>query len=182
MAAKKNPSTPSEQIPPQGNDVTSELDTLRHIVFGTAKAQIEADLAALKNQMNHQFEQLQHSMDNKFEQMHKDMQHGFESLTVRLDDVNKHHENRSDEIQSYTDKLSSELEMTDTNSRQDSDELHSRVDKEVRQLTEKYDARFAEALERLDQVTKELSSSKTDRKTLAKLLSTMAVNLETDED
>ena len=103
-------------------------------------------------------------------------------LTEKVNSVDQHHEDKTSELQSYADKLSSELEMSDAAGKQDSDELHNRVDKEVAQLTEKYDARFAEALERLDQVTKELSSTKTDRKTLAKLLATMAVNLETDED
>lgn len=103
-------------------------------------------------------------------------------LTEKVNSVDQHHEDKTSELQSYADKLSSELEMSDAAGKQDSDELYNRVDKEVAQLTEKYDARFAEVLERLDQVTKELSSTKTDRKTLAKLLATMAVNLETDED
>jgi ABC-type transporter Mla subunit MlaD len=82
----------------------------------------------------------------------------------------------------YADKLASELEMSDTSGKQDSDELHSRLDKEVQALTEKYDAKLAEALQKLNQVTQELGSSKTDRKTLAKLLATVASNLETDQE
>ena len=43
-----------------------------------------------------------------------------------------------------------------------------------------FSKRHQELLEKLQQVTSELSESKTDRKTLANLLSTMATNLATD--
>ena len=177
MASKKNViRIPKEQVSEAQNSKEnqgslSELDTLRNIVFGSAKAELELRLVQLEQSFNTQFENMQNSMDAHFEK-----------LNEKINSVDHHHDEKNTELKSYAEKLSSELEMADSNGRQDTDELHNRVDKEVAALTERYEVGISQALEKLAQVSKELSSSKTDRKTLAKLLATMATNLEEDQD
>ncbi|GAC13630.1 hypothetical protein [Aliiglaciecola lipolytica] len=183
MASKKSDNKDIvEEAVNKSDETSSELATLRQIVFGAAQADIENRLSVLENKMLERFQQSDQKLAEHVKELNTVMQNGFEDMQNKVNSVDKQYEDKTAELHAYADKLSSELEMSDTNGRQETDELHSRVDKEVALLTEKYDARFAEALERLDQVTKELSSTKTDRKTLAKLLATMAINLETDED
>ncbi|MEP4891348.1 MAG: hypothetical protein ABJV04_15075 [Aliiglaciecola sp.] len=183
MANKNTDDRAVEDTPAKGNnDTPSELATLRQIVFGAAQADIELKLSQLESKMLERFQQSDQKLAAQVSELNKTMQNGFEELQLKVNSVDKMYDDKTSELNAYADKLSSELEMSDSNGRQETDELHTRVDKEVAMLTEKYDARFSEALERLDQVTKELSSTKTDRKTLAKLLATMAVNLETDEE
>ncbi len=121
-------------------------------------------------------------MQKNINMLQERLDKGLQDMQVLLAEVDNKHEDKASELNAYADKLSSELEMADTNNRQENDELHNRLDKEVAALTKKYDAKLAEALDKLNQVTHELSNSKTDRKTLAKLLATVATNLETDED
>lgn len=182
MAGKKTNSNENDDKASAQPDEISELTTLRQIVFGAAKAELEIRLSELEKHMQDSFQRSEVNVNQRLQELTNAMQKGVEVLTDKVNTVDKLHEDKNAELQSYADKLSSELEMASTNHGQEADEIHARLDKEVAQLTEKYDARFAEALERLDQVTRELSSTKTDRKTLAKLLATMAINLETDED
>ncbi|MDO6694885.1 hypothetical protein Q4574_16425 [Aliiglaciecola sp. 3_MG-2023] len=180
---KKSDDRTKEDAPAKSDSNSpSELATLRQIVFGAAQADIELRLSELEHKMLERFQQSDQQLSAKVNELNKSMQSGFDELQLRVNSMDKVYDDKTAELNAYANKLSSELEMSDNNGRQETDELHTRVDKEVAMLTEKYDARFAEALERLDQVTKELSSTKTDRKTLAKLLATMAVNLETDEE
>lgn len=161
---------------------TTELTTLRQIVFGAAQADIDQRLAALEKIMLERFAESQSKTDSKLNAISEEMHKHVDELHLQLSSVDKQYDEKTTELQGYSDRLASELEMSDTNQKQDHDELAKRLDDAVQTLTAKYDARFAEALQKLEQVTKELSSSKTDRKTLAKLLATMAVNLETDEE
>ena len=80
----------------------------------------------------------------------------------------------------YKAKLKSELEIAETAAKNDNDALEAHVVKELDALDTLFSQRHKELLERLQQVTSELSETKTDRKTLANLLSTMATNLTSD--
>jgi ABC-type transporter Mla subunit MlaD len=166
------------------NDLStsSELESLRTIVFGAAKAEIDERLNQLEQTMLSHFEQAEKNLTKQVEQIQSSLNQAVVKLNDKIGTVDHQQDERSNELKMYADKLASELEMSDTSGKQDSDELHSRLDKEVQALTEKYDAKLAEALQKLNQVTQELGSSKTDRKTLAKLLATVASNLETDQE
>lgn len=178
MAEKKNSSDKNSNSKAPS---PSELDTLRDIVFGAAKAQLDERITRLEQTMLASFKQAEQSLLKHVQQITENIEDNVHKLTDSIDKVDHQQEERSAELNAFADKIASELEMADANSKQDDDELHNRIDKEVKLLTEKYDAKFAEALEKLNQVTEELGSSKTDRKTLAKLLATVATNLETDE-
>ena len=101
-------------------------------------------------------------------------------LSSRLDSANDGHANVQSQLQSTTDKLKSELEIAETAAKNDNDALEAHVVKELDALDTLFSQRHKELLERLQQVTSELSETKTDRKTLANLLSTMATNLTSD--
>jgi len=85
-----------------------------------------------------------------------------------------------EQLQNTTDKLQSELEIAETSAKNDNNALEAHVIKELESLDSLFSKRHQELLEKLQQVTSELSENKTDRKTLANLLSTMATNLTTD--
>ena len=168
---KQEMSIVEKQSSEEQSESLSELDTLRNIVFGSAKAELETKLAQMEQSVNIQFQNIQKSLDTHFA-----------NLSEKIDSVDRNHDDKNAQLKAISEKLSSELEMSDTNGRQETDELHNRVDKEVAALKERYDEGISQALEKLEQVSKELSSTKTDRKTLAKLLATMATNLEADQD
>ncbi|WP_293745658.1 hypothetical protein [uncultured Paraglaciecola sp.] len=109
------------------------------------------------------------------------MREGFNQLDDKLALADQGQDEKAAELHTYADKISSELEMAEANSKQENDELHDRLDKEIKSLTVKFTDQLNQALEKLTQMSSDLNSTKTDRKTLAKLLATVASNLETDE-
>ena len=101
-------------------------------------------------------------------------------LSNQLANANDSHSSVQEQLQNTTDKLQSELEMAEAAAKNDNEALEAHVVKELESLDSLFSKRHQELLEKLQQVTRDLSESKTDRKTLANLLSTMATNLATD--
>lgn len=77
--------------------------------------------------------------------------------------------------------LASEHEMFATATQQDLKQLEDSLDNESNTLASNFNQQMVELKAHLEKVSNELTSSKTDRKTLAKLLAAMATNLEDDE-
>jgi replicative superfamily II helicase len=165
-----------------GAPATSELDQLRNIVFGVAKAGLEENLRQLEQSMLQTFQKTEQDFANRLKNLHAELDDKLSNLDDKLTKVDQSHDDKSAEISAYADKISSELEMAEAANKQDSDEIHSRIDQEIASLSKKFTTQLSEALAQLNQVSSELNASKTDRKTLAKLLATVASNLETDED
>ncbi|GGW81610.1 hypothetical protein [Alteromonas halophila] len=174
-----NASEPSD--PATSPDPSLELTTLRDILFGQAQQQMQQRLAEIEKTMLEKFDAVQRAIDKQFSDLQKKIEQTSQHHESQLAASNSSHEDAEASLREYADKLASDIEMTDTNSRQEADEIHKRIEQELQSLTDTYDKKFVETLAKLDSVTKELSSSKTDRKTLANLLATMAVNLETDQ-
>lgn len=177
--ANKQSSHP--QDPEKSSSPTSELDTLRHIVFGAAKADIEQRLSELSQLTTEHFQKLEQQIAQQMKQLHASMDDGLHRLEQQLAVADQHQDKKADELNAYADKISSELEMAETNNKQENDELHQRIDKEIKLMSDSFNEQLQQALSKLNQVSNELNTSKTDRKTLAKLLNTVATNLEADE-
>ena len=71
--------------------------------------------------------------------------------------------------------------MFATATQQDFKAMEQALDSGSQTLSHNFNEQLDQLKTHLESVSKELSSSKTDRKTLAKLLATMATNLEDDE-
>ena len=182
MADKK----PKDQ---QAQDVTQtegapkpadELAQLREILFGQTNRAFRADLSALESRVNDSFSKLNTHLDNQFNDIRKLIDQQITELSNQLASANDNHSNVQEQLQNTTDKLQSELEIAETAAKNDNDALEAHVVKELESLDNLFSKRHQELLEKLQQVTSELSESKTDRKTLANLLSTLATNLATD--
>lgn len=182
MSDKKNVSSTKDPSPSATNSVDlSELQSLRQIVFGAAKSDIEQRIGALEQHTEDCFKKMQLTLEKNTLSLQTTMREGFNQLEDKLALADQGQDEKTAALNAYADKISSELEMAETNSKQENDDLHDRLDKEVLALSKKFTEQLDQALEKLTQVSSELNSSKTDRKTLAKLLATVASNLETDE-
>ena len=159
----------------------SELASLRHIVFGAAKADIEQQIANLSQRTAEHFQKLEQQMAQNVKNLQAAMDDGLHQLAQQLATADQAQDQKAAELNAYADKLSSELEMADANNKQENDELHNRLDKEIASITAKFNEQLNQALAQLNKVSSELNNNKTDRKTLAKLLSTVATNLEIDD-
>lgn len=182
MANKKNAVSTNNQAPSPTESVpVTELESLRQIVFGAAQKDIEQRISALEQHTEDNFNKMQQAIEQNTQSLQTAMREGFSQLEDKLAIADQGQDEKAAELTTYADKISSELEMAEANSKQENDELHNRLDKEIQSLTVKFTDQLNQALEKLTQVSSELNSTKTDRKTLAKLLATVASNLETDD-
>ncbi|WP_111976605.1 hypothetical protein [Algibacillus agarilyticus] len=158
----------------------TELDQLRQIVFGSAKSQLENQIANLTNHMDQRFVELQQTMNDEFSALKVHLQNTANELDDRISLNDQKQDEKAVELNAYADKIASELEISDTNSDQHFNEMQARFDKEMDQLTDTFNKKIEDALNKLSHVNEELNSSKTDRKTLARLLATVASGLEAE--
>jgi len=164
------------------NSVPSELDQLRHIVFGSAKAELDVNLADLQLEMREGFEHAAKQLQQQMTEIKNTLQESVNTLEDRIAWVDNQHSEKSLELIHNADKLTAEVEMNDANNQQHNEELHKKIDNDIDQLTNTFTQQHERTIELLNQVKKDLNSSKTDRKTLARLLATVANDLDTDEE
>ncbi|MCI2283360.1 hypothetical protein L3081_08055 [Colwellia sp. MSW7] len=180
MSNKKNNDKTQPDSAHSSHEI-SELDRLRQIVFGDAQQQLIKQLATLRSDM----EQALNAQDKKFslrlDKMQEDITHQLDELDKRIHFVDKMHEDIESTIQKEHASLASEHEMFAAATQQDFKSIEQTLDNESTSLSSTFNEQLEQLKNHLEEVSKELSSSKTDRKTLAKLLATMATNLEDDQ-
>ncbi|TDO99381.1 hypothetical protein [Marinomonas balearica] len=172
----------SGSVEKASESAASELDQLRNIVFGAAKADLDERIRALQSEMRAGFEQATQSLHQQISNVQAALQESVNSLEDRIGQVDSHYDYKTSELTKNIETLAAEVESNDENNRQLDEALHKRIDEEIQQLTDQFTQKHNQTIDLLNQVKKELNSSKTDRKTLAKLLATVATNLETEED
>ena len=113
--------------------------------------------------------------------MQENINKRFTELEQKLQLFDKNHDDNEASIEKNLASLSSEHEMFTSATQQDFKNIEQASDHESQLLTGNFNEQLEQLKTHLEAVSNELSSSKTDRKTLAKLLATMATNLEDDQ-
>ncbi len=183
---KHTPEQTSESLPVESasNESFNELEQLRLIVFGQAKQALETKIEALQQRLSEEMDMMQSQINQRFSDLTQSIESQHTALNGRLDELNNlQSEDKATLIeanQSMQAALSSQIELAENAGKDDADLIHKRIDNEVAKLESGIDTSMQDLLAQLEQVSKELSSSKTDRKTLAQMLANMASNLEED--
>ncbi|MFQ3250460.1 MAG: chromosome segregation ATPase [Glaciecola sp.] len=160
--------------------ILSELEQLRSIVFGEAKKSIESRIDSIHKELSGALSAMKEQQIQHFSEMQEQFERSLEALDKKIQNVDSHHEENHSSMVKASEALNSQLEMAESSGKDDADALHDRIDKEMAALTASFESKYVEAMEQLAKVSHELTDTKTDRKTLARLLATMASNLETD--
>jgi hypothetical protein len=124
---------------------------------------------------------LDQSLSKKISEFQQDVVLKFTEMDKRITFIDKAHDDNEANIQKSLDNLYSEHELFASATQQDFKEISESLGNESHNLTLNFDQQLKELKTHLEKVSHELSSSRTDRNTLAKLLATMATNLEDDE-
>jgi len=158
----------------------NELEQLRFIVFGEAKKSIETRIDSIHSELTSALSVFKEQQISQLADMQLRFENALDALDSKLQSIDSHHEDNHSSMIKANETLNAALEMAESSGKDDADALHDRIDKEIAALSANFDFKYAEAMEKLAKVTHELTDTKTDRKTLARLLATMASNLETD--
>jgi len=176
MPNKKN--TNKDQQEPV-NQLT-ELEQLRFIVFGEAQKKLDNQLNTLRNDLDKGLKTQQETFSDHLSKIKESTQRQFSDLETRLQRIDSTHDDNENNLQKCIDDMASEHEMFATATQQDFKNIEQSLDNESASLASHFNEQLEQLKIYLEEVSKDLSSSKTDRKTLAKLLATMATNLQDD--
>lgn len=158
-----------------------ELQQLRKIVFGNAEQQLKEKISSTHAEMRKALNTQKESFNANLASFQQVTEQRFTELEQRLNLSDKTHEDNESVIQKDLASLASEHEMFAASTQQDFKSIEQSLNNESDGLSKSFNEQIEQLKSHLEGVSKELSSSKTDRKTLAKLLSTMATNLEDDQ-
>lgn len=161
----------------KGDGALGELEQLRAIIFGQAQQELTQRISSLEDSFNSQINVLTTTIENHFA-------HFTQNIDALRTDINQQlaqQDSNHVELSKVTESLASSLEMAEATAKSDTDGLEAHIVKELERLDAQIAARFTLLEERFSSVSSELSSSKTDRKTLADLLAGMATQLATDK-
>lgn len=178
MTNKKNN---SQEAKPEAVSSLGELDQLRQIVFGDAQQQLIIQISTLRSDMEKALKTQEQRFSDRLTNMQANITQQFSSVDERIQLLDKTHEDNEASIQKDLESLASEHEMFATSTQHEFKNVEQSLDTESNALLSNFSEQIEQLKTHLEQVSKELSSSKTDRKTLAKLLATMATNLEDDQ-
>ena len=159
----------------------NELDQLRQIVFGAAEQQLKQQITSTRNDIEQALSKQNNAFNDRLLQMQESINQRFSALEQKLQLFDKNHDDNEASIEKNLASLSSEHEMFAGATQQDFKNIEQALDTESHSLTRNFNDQLAQLKVHLESVSNDLTSSKTDRKTLAKLLATMATNLEDDQ-
>ena len=176
---KKNNNTPeqSDKTAP----VLGELEQLRQIIFGEAQQQLISQLNTMHTELTQALKTQAQNFSNRLNEMNNTIEQQFTNMDRRMVSLDKTQDEQQANLTKDISDLASEHEMLATTTQQDFKHLQQSLDSESDTLASNFHEQLEQLKAHLEDVSKELSSSKTDRKTLAKLLATMATNLEDDK-
>ncbi|MGL1956109.1 MAG: hypothetical protein OCD00_02160 [Colwellia sp.] len=177
MSDKENTNKTTEK---KSVDSSGELDQLRLIVFGEAQQQLNNQILTLRIDTEKSITALETKLSERISQMQESIAQQFLDVEKQLQFIDKTHDDNEANIQKDLASLASEHEMLDATTQQDFKNIQQLVNDESNSQTSNFNEQLELLKSHLETVSHELSSSKTDRKMLAKLLATMATNLEDD--
>lgn len=166
---------------PQVSEPENELNQLRQIVFGEAQKDLIAQIATLRSDMEQAIESQTKMFTATYNKMQESTEKQFLEIEHRIQHIDQTHDNNEVDLQKEISQLASEHEIFATATQQDFKNIELSLNNESSALSNNFNERIEQLKTHLEDVSKELSSSKTDRKTLARLLATMATNLEDEQ-
>jgi hypothetical protein len=175
MSAKKIIANDGSSAP-----APSELAQLQEIIFGSAQRQLQSQVETLSAALDTRFSKLNLHLDEQFSLLQKQLASTAAEFEKKINAVATEEQENTQRLTAMTERLSSDIEIAETTAKSDMDNLQAHLLKELEATDKQFNQQITHLLAKLEAVTAELSTSKTDRKTLAALLSTMANNLATD--
>lgn len=177
MSNKKSKETEQKE----SKSPLGELEQLREIVFGDAQQQLVSQITTLRSDMEQALSLQSQTFSVRLDKMQTDITQQFDELNKNLQFVDKTHDENEATMQKEHESLVSEHEMFAAATQQNFKNIEQTLNNESTSISTHFNEQLEQLKNHLEVVSKELSSSKTDRKTLAKLLATMATNLEDDQ-
>lgn len=175
--ANPNPAPDSDAA----SGASDPLAAIRELLYGEQVKLINTDIRLLTEQMNTRLQALRAQMEQSLERLHADFSGQLKDLDKHVESLNKARVQREGDLSADIDDVRHQLGRAIEESNSADDALRQQMDAEIKRLEKEMSDHHGEVMAELARTSKELSSNKADRKTLASLLAGMADNLTTDE-
>lgn len=154
-----------------------ELSQIRSIVFGAAEHKLTEEITKLRSDMEQSLASIEQSFSTKFSKLQQNIEANQLEIDKKIAFIDKGHDENEANIQKSLENLYSEHEMFASATQQDFKDINQSLDNESSKLANSFEQQLKQLTTHLEKVSSDLNHSKADRKTLAKLLATMATNL-----
>jgi DNA anti-recombination protein RmuC len=165
----------------QGTNEINSLDKVRDILFGNQMREVEKRFARLEERLISESVNLREETKKRLDTIENYLKQELESLSERL---KSEQEGRNDALITLTEDsrkittaLEKKLTQFDTQVSNNQRELREQILHQSKNLQDDIHQKYQEMLNLLQQEANELRNAKTDRSTLANLLSELAIRL-----
>lgn len=166
-------STPAPHMDPQ-----VQLKEIQQLLFGEQMASVNQAIESLSQQNQKQFSDMDKRISQTIDTLKADMNHKLDDLSKHVLKLNDERMNNDALIEGDVSSLQQALDAFQKLTEVAHDSLEKQLFSEADKLASEMDKNHKEVLEKLKSSSGDLSERKTDRKTLANLLVSMAQSLE----
>ena len=170
---KKEPSVSSTQMDPQ-----TQLQEIQQLLFGQQVAEVRQSIDSLNEQNKQQFIEMDKKMAVSIKELKTHITTQLDDLTKHVNQLNDSSERRDASIEADIASLQQEVNGFHQEAVDAHDSLESQMFAEVEKLSVELERKYQDILDKLSQASGDLTQDKIGRQTLAKLLTNMAENLE----
>ncbi len=165
----------NSSIPKEDNP--DKLTSIRQLLFGEEIARLDATIADHYKLFSEKFISLETLIKTSNDKIEKNIQSAMSELNQSISVNNNKHLQQEDKLEQKLIDFSSRFKEFKTHTEHDLSEAHSELETSATKIYKSLEKEVRLLSKKIEQTSQELSANKTDRKTLATLLETMAVNL-----
>jgi hypothetical protein len=163
-------------------DPQAQLKEIQQLLFGEQIAGVNQSIENLSLQSQKQFAEMDKQIKKSIELLKTDLNKQLDELSQHVEKLSADSQNRDALLEDETSSLQQELNAFQAQTESAQNDLEKLLFSEGDKLSVDLNSKYKELLEKLNSASGDLSESKTDRKTLAKLLVNMANSLEGDSN
>ncbi len=167
-----------ELNPREETSSLNELEQLRLIVFGEAQNRLTTQITTLRSDMEKALINQEKNFSEQLLNLQENTEKQFIELDNKLQVIDSIHDDNEGNLQKNIDHVGSEHDSFVATTQENFKSMEQLLSNESSVLTNNFNEQLEELKSYLENVSNDLGSSKTDRKTLASLLATMATNLQ----
>lgn len=159
---------------------SAELQQVQELLFGAQSRDFERKISKLEQLFQSSITDLRAAMDNNMASLLEKVQQFSEQLDDKVAAEGRERLQQFDELQQSIKDTHQHIDNLQLESGQSQADLENRFFAQAEHLNQEFNTRNEEILKKLEQVECSLKDEKTDRSMLARLLKTMAEQIEAD--
>lgn len=159
------------------NDSAEKLLAIRDLLFGEQVSQLESTINSHNKSITTRIDKLEKLITKTQQQFKDNINKAVEKINDTIDSHHSEHESQESILEDKLMALGKSLEQYQNQTEGDFNEAQNELSNAAKEIYNSLESEVKQLSDRIDKTSRELSSNKADRKTLASLLEGMASNL-----